>query len=70
MFLLLQTLKEFEVIKIFNHWLKTYDEIFCSNAFDAYGIPIPQHKYYDRIISGLEEKLKQNKFTISNKKFR
>lgn len=64
-----KTLKEFEVIKIFNHWLKTHDEIFGSNAFDAYGIPIPQDKYYDRIISGLEEKLKQNKFTISNKRF-
>ena len=63
----IKTLQGFRFVELFNHWLKTYDEIFGKGAYKYFGISENSNLFYSKFTKRLERIIRRKKVFVKSR---
>lgn len=63
----IKTLQGFGFVELFNHWLKTYDDIFDEVAYSYFGISENRNLFYSKFTKRLERIIRRKKVIVKSR---
>jgi hypothetical protein len=63
----IKTLQGFGFVELFNHWLKTYDDIFDKGAHSYFGISDNSNLFYSKFTKRLERIIRRKKVIVKSR---
>ena len=58
---------EDELTELFNHWLKTHDEIFETRAFRYFGLSKNSNLFYSKFLDRLDSIIRRKKIMVKSR---
>jgi len=63
----IKTLQGFRFVELFNHWLKTHDEIFETRAFRYFGLSKNSNLFYSKFLDRLDSIIRRKKIMVKSR---